>query len=477
VFLLCLVVDVSRRSNWGPIAYMIAFIPTSYFFDVFGLRVASLVAAILVAAGCAVRLLALTHGSNDLDWHAADNSAYTCAYLAEHHSICESAVSADNVTAAKGCPIACDSSAHLQVLVWMHFGQFLNGLAGPVAMMSGPVLSAAWFPPSFRTTSTAIVAISNGLGVAFSNYVGPALVPAHAPTADQQKGMAIYMWGSFAVSFVIVVAVFVYFPNRPPNAPSVTATIARTDFSQGVKDLFRHRNWWLLATSYGVMTGISSAWSSILALDLQPIFYDSDAVAAIIGLWGGIAGQVTGVLLSMSSDFLGGRKRAMLIGLSGLSVALIAYFTILCERRHDAAHSSESGGSDLGSASSDPDDGASWVFYAVPIALFACQGACFPIFYEMGVETAFPIAEGTSMGVLTFLTNIFSLIFLGLPGIGVPMGFWVNWAVTGGCAYGLIAVLLFREEYSRSDIDQGKAPATASAGSIQAQSGTHYRGA
>lgn len=52
-----------------------------------------------------------------------------------------------------------------------------------------------------------------------------------------------------------------------------------------------------------------------------------DAVAAIIGFWGGVAGQITGVLLSVSSDFLGGRKRAMLIGLSGISVALIGTST------------------------------------------------------------------------------------------------------------------------------------------------------
>jgi hypothetical protein len=55
--------------------------------------------------------------------------------------------------------------------------------------------------------------------------------------------------GSFAVSAVIVVAILIYFPNRPPNAPSVTATIQRTDFGKGVKDLFKHKNWWLLATS------------------------------------------------------------------------------------------------------------------------------------------------------------------------------------------------------------------------------------
>ena len=50
----------------------------------------------------------------------------------------------------------------------------------------------------------------------------------------------------------------------------------------------------------------------------------------------------------------------------------------------------------------------------------------------MGVETAFPIAEGLSMGVLTFLTNFVSMIFLALPAIGVPLGLWLNWMVVAG---------------------------------------------
>jgi hypothetical protein len=40
------------------------------------------------------------------------------------------------------------------------------------------------------------------------------------------------------------------------------------------------------------------------------------------------------------------------------------------------------------------------------------------------------------MGVLTFLTNLFSLIFLLLPVFGLEMGIWLNWAVLGGCGYG-----------------------------------------
>ena len=74
----------------------------------------------------------------------------------------------------------------------------------------------------------------------------------------------------------------------------------------------------------------------VVRQDLAPVFFDSDAVAAVIGFWGGIAGQVAGVLLSMASDFVGGRKRAMLIVLSGLSVLLITYFTIMCKQHMEA---------------------------------------------------------------------------------------------------------------------------------------------
>ena len=91
---------IAFMSNWGPIAYMVAFLPTSYLFDVYGLRLATLLSAVLVAVGCGVRLLAWVQATSSPTW----------------------------------------------ILVYMHVGQCLNGLAGPVAMMSGPVLSAAWFP-------------------------------------------------------------------------------------------------------------------------------------------------------------------------------------------------------------------------------------------------------------------------------------------------------------------------------------------
>lgn len=51
-------------------------------------------------------------------------------------------------------------------------GQFLNGLAGPVAMAVPPVVSVVWFPVKQRTTATAAAAFPNGIGVALSFLTG-----------------------------------------------------------------------------------------------------------------------------------------------------------------------------------------------------------------------------------------------------------------------------------------------------------------
>ena len=54
----------------------------------------------------------------------------------------------------------------------IHIGQFLNGLAGPIAMGGPPALSAEWFVPEQRTTATAIASVANTMGNAVSFILG-----------------------------------------------------------------------------------------------------------------------------------------------------------------------------------------------------------------------------------------------------------------------------------------------------------------
>ena len=135
------------------------------------------------------------------------------------------------------------------------------------------------------------------------------------------------------------------------------------------------------------MTGITAAWQSILSVVLKDVVFDSDAVAGNIGLWGGFAGQAAGVALSLLSDWVGGKKRGILIVLAAVSTVLIVIFAWLC--LPDGHAGSASGGGSEASLEESASGGgdASWALYAVSITLNLCQGACFPIFYEMGVHS------------------------------------------------------------------------------------------
>ena len=58
----------------------------------------------------------------------------------------------------------------------MNAGHVFIGLAGPVLMAGPPLVSAVWFPPHQRTTSTAYLSATAYLGVAVSFLIGPLIV-------------------------------------------------------------------------------------------------------------------------------------------------------------------------------------------------------------------------------------------------------------------------------------------------------------
>ena len=146
----------------------------------------------------------------------------------------------------------------------IHLGQFFNGLAGPIAMAAGPVLSATWFPPHQRTTATAIQITSNYVGVSISFVLGPNLVahaPAHPGAHDihhMKTDILHYMWMHAAFAAVVLVATIVCFPSHPPNAPSRSAETSRVSFVSGLKQLVVKRQFWIIALAYGMMTGVCS---------------------------------------------------------------------------------------------------------------------------------------------------------------------------------------------------------------------------
>merc|ERR1712096_497350 len=100
--------------------------------------------------------------------------------------------------------------------------------------------------------------------------------------------------------------------------------------------------------------------------------------------------------------------------------------------------------------------------YATSILAALFCNAMIPLFFEMAVEAAYPIAEGLTTNVLTVLSNIASLSFLGVqsvPGIGTQ---WMNWACAGACFLPIVFMARLRERRHRLAFDQGRTAASAS---------------
>jgi len=96
-------------------------------------------------------------------------------------------------------------------------------LAGPIAMSLGPIVSAHWFPPLERTTSTAIIGLSNYVGGGFSFLIGPLIVPDEGGLEERIKNLRIYLISEAVFFGLFFLLCILYFPKNPPISPSKTA--------------------------------------------------------------------------------------------------------------------------------------------------------------------------------------------------------------------------------------------------------------
>ncbi|XP_052804242.1 solute carrier family 49 member 4 homolog isoform X2 [Mya arenaria] len=346
----------------------------------------------------------------------------------------------------------------------IHFGQFLNGLAGPVAMGAPPAISAEWFPPEQRTTATAIATVANTLGLAVSFLIGPYLVPTQNITVNatdflnisgnamaldgnysnltygnltipdvkaERESIMLYMYYSCGWSALCFLLFFTYFPSHPPLPPSPTASMERLQFKVGIKKLLVNRTFWLICFTYGVSGGILGCWQGVLDVNLKDHGINQD-MAAWMGFFGVIGSCTAALLVARGADMFARHIKWILIGLfmsGGLCfvVFVLALISIVPK--------------------------TTGVLFSTYIIANLLMGASVPLFFEMACEVTYPIAEGITNLVLTLLNNIAGLLFLLVqlvPNIGTM---WENWCLLGGIFICVPVLLLFKETYNRLDID------------------------
>ena len=211
--------------------------------------------------------------------------------------------------------------SNLQVQTWLaHFGAIFNSIGGPLAMALGPLISAAWFPPYQRTTSTAIASLAPYVGTGLAFIIGPLLVSdvgnhsstigksidyiklrnnmSHKQLMHLKQQIMHLMYIEFAATALILLIIIAYFPKKPKVPPSVTATVDRLDFKYGLKRLMLNKQFWLLLFINGLTLGVYNGWVSILDLNLSQ-FGMREKTAGWLGFGASMTGIAAGIFLAM----------------------------------------------------------------------------------------------------------------------------------------------------------------------------------
>ena len=155
------------------------------------------------------------------------------------------------------------------------------------------------------------------------------------------------------------------------------------------------------------------------------------------------AGVVAGIVVPAAADRYAERRRTppplktLIVGMySGASVAFIL-FALQCAKVGAVPRT------------------LPWI-YVTAVVGGACMNGTIPLFYELCVETTFPIGEGSTEAFLVLLQNVIQSLFLAVPPSAFGGTTWMNWCLSGATPAFLVILLPFRAEYKRHTIDTMK---------------------
>eukprot|EP01083_Nonionella_stella_P071266 191317_1 len=140
-------------------------------------------------------------------------------------------------------------------LIFIHIGQILVNLAGPLVLASPSKLSVIWFPEYQRKTATAIAAISNAFGQCLSFIMTPLIVQ------HRSENFKYVLYVDLALISVMYLLVLVHFPVSPHRLPTIAAKAAL--LSVPVGELYKFGNEMVSASTQSQSLSVWDATESI----------------------------------------------------------------------------------------------------------------------------------------------------------------------------------------------------------------------
>ena len=179
-------------------------------------------------------------------------------------------------------------------------GQIFIGLAQPFALGSVGYFTDMWFTSSSRVTANSIASISNPLGGAIGQLVGPLMVG--SDLSKIKDFMLVTAILASAISLLVLVT-----PGTPPIPPCPSALIPKLSLRTSIQRLVRSPLYIAIFIMFTIYVGLFNAYSTYINQIMAPYGYSSDNAgitgAILIGS-GVVCCAIASPLIDKTHNFL-----------------------------------------------------------------------------------------------------------------------------------------------------------------------------
>lgn len=262
----------------------------------------------------------------------------------------------------------------------------LFAIAQPFILNAVGIVAGKWFPANERATANGLAVLSSFVGMIAGLLITPLLLESGVTIKQILLAYGIFS-AAVALLFVLLVR------EAPPEPPCEPQESERSGFAEGLRSLFKKREFVKGALIYLILLGILNTFFTLIEPILRQLSGNAldvtqTGVVGMIILVMAIVGSFVIPFIS-DKDPHQRRKRylamSMVIGTVGLALFLFV--------------------------SSFAGNAAAAVIYGV----FGL--GCSPLVLTYCAEAAFPTSEGTSEGLLMFGGNVAGVIILGVSGL------------------------------------------------------------
>uniref|UniRef100_A0AC34QNB6 Major facilitator superfamily (MFS) profile domain-containing protein n=1 Tax=Panagrolaimus sp. JU765 TaxID=591449 RepID=A0AC34QNB6_9BILA len=316
---------------------------------------------------------------------------------------------------------------------WLTFlAQTIVGSSQVFILGIPPRLAAVWFGPEQVSTACAAGVFGNQLGIAIGFILPPWLV--HNGTVESVTfDLNMLFLGSAVVNSLIFAAILAFFDEQPPNPPSAAQARAIEEsidgnYVQSLKHLVVNPHYMLLLVTYGINVGVFYAISTLLSQMVLHYYPDAQEETGTIGLLIVVSGMFGSVVCGYILDKFHHFKLTTLAVYFFSFVGMILFtFTI-----------------DLGKI---------WIIFVVSSILGFFMTGYLPLGFEFAAELTFPIAEGTTSGLLNASAQIFGVsMTIGMGKIIYSMSiWWCNIMLSGFLLIGVVLTAIIKADLKRQN--------------------------